>query len=55
MRRNRFQLLVRFFYFVHNSVDSDDRLYKIQPIMNHFNNVMKKKYASDKNLCIMSQ
>ena len=52
MSKNRFQLLLRLFHFVDNSVDKDDRLYKIRPIMDHFNNVMKKNYVPDKSLCI---
>ena len=52
MNGNRFQLLLRFFHFVDNSVESDDRLYKIQPIMDHLNNVMKKNYVPDKSLSI---
>ena len=35
-----------------NSVESDDRLYRIQPIMDHLNNVMKKNYVPDKSLSI---
>ena len=52
MNGNRFQLLLRFFHFVDNSVESDDRLYRIQPIMDHLNNVMKKNYVPDKSLSI---
>ena len=52
MSRNRFQLLLRFFHFVNNFVNSDDRLYKIRPIMDQFSNVLKKIYVPDKNLCI---
>ena len=52
MSRNRFQLLLRFLHFVDNSVDSDDRLYKIRPIMDHLNNVMKNNYVLNKNLSI---
>ena len=33
-----------------NSVDTDYRLYKIRPIMDHFNNVMKN-YVPHKSLC----
>ena len=42
MSRNRFQLLLRFLHFADNSVDSDEKLYKIRPILDHFNNVMEK-------------
>ena len=52
MSRNRFQLLLRFFHFVDNSVDCNDKLYKIQLVMDHFNNVMKKNYVPEKSLCI---
>ena len=52
MSRYRFQLLLRFFHFVDNSVECDDRLYRIRPVMDHLINVMKKNYVPDKSLCI---
>jgi len=52
MSRNRFQLLLRFLHFADNSVDSDDRLYKIRPILNHFNATMRNIYIPDKHVCI---
>ena len=52
MSRNRFQLLRHFFHFADNSVESDDRLYKFRPILNHFNGSMKRIYVPEKNICI---
>ena len=52
MSRKRFQILLRFLHFADNSVDSDDRLYKNRPILDHFNNIMEKKYVPRKGLCI---
>ncbi|KFM83301.1 PiggyBac transposable element-derived protein 4, partial [Stegodyphus mimosarum] len=52
MSRNRFQLLLRYFHLADNSVPSADRLYKVRPILNHFNNIMHENYVPDKNLCI---
>ena len=52
MSRNRFQILLRFFHFVDTSIQSEDRLYKVRPIMDYFNNIMKKNYVPDKSLCI---
>lgn len=39
MSRNRFQLLLRYFHLVDNTIPSADRLYKVRPI-------------PDKNICI---
>lgn len=52
MSRNRFQLLLRYFHLVDNSIPSEDRLYKVRPILNHFNNIMRENYVPDKNICI---
>lgn len=52
MSRNRFQLLLRYFHLVDNSILSADRLYKVRPILNHFNNIMRENYVPDKNICI---
>lgn len=52
MSRNRFQLLLRYFHLVDNSKPSADRLYKVRPILNHFNDIMRQNYVPDKNICI---
>ncbi|KAJ8942607.1 hypothetical protein NQ314_010028 [Rhamnusium bicolor] len=52
MSRNRFQLILRFLHFADNSGDSNDRLYKIRPDLNHFNKTMREKYVPDRNLSI---
>ncbi|XP_071053641.1 piggyBac transposable element-derived protein 4-like [Onthophagus taurus] len=52
MSRNRFQLLLRYFHLVDNSVPSSDRLYKVRPILNHFNDIMSQNYVPNKNICI---
>lgn len=50
--RNKFQLLLRYFHLVDNSIPSSDRLYKVRPILNHFNNIMRQNYVPNKNICI---
>ncbi|XP_037911917.1 piggyBac transposable element-derived protein 4-like [Hermetia illucens] len=52
MSRNRFQLILRYFHLVDNSIPSADRLYKVRPILNHFNHVMRESYVPDRNICI---
>lgn len=52
MSRNRFQLLLRYFHLVDNTIPSADRLYKVRPILTHFNNIMRENYVPDKNICI---
>lgn len=52
MSRNGFQLLLRCFHLVVNSIPSAHRLYKVTPIPNHFNNIMRENYVADKNICI---
>ena len=52
MSRNKFQLLLRRFHFVDNSIPSPDRLYKVRPILNHFNDIMRQNYVPNKNICI---
>lgn len=52
MSRNRFQLILRFLHFADNSLPSDDRLYKVRPILTHFNDIMRKNYVPDKKLSI---
>ncbi|XP_018578612.1 piggyBac transposable element-derived protein 4-like, partial [Anoplophora glabripennis] len=32
--------------------NSNDRLYKVRPVLNHFNKTMREKYVPDKSLCI---
>lgn len=49
MSRNRFQLLLRFLHFADNSIPSDDRLYKVRPVLTHLNDIMRKNYIPDKN------
>lgn len=52
MSRNRFQLILRYFHLVDNSQPSTDRLYKVRPIVNHFNDIMRENYVPSKNICI---
>ena len=52
MSRNKFQLLLRFLHFADNCLDSNDKLYKIRPILNHFNATMKNIYIPGKHVCI---
>lgn len=52
MSRNRFQLLLRYIHFTDNTVDSTDRLFKIRPILSHFNNIMKQNYVPNIDICI---
>ncbi|XP_067136002.1 piggyBac transposable element-derived protein 4-like [Centruroides vittatus] len=52
MSQNKFQLLLRYFHLVDSSIPSSDRLYKVRPILNHFNNIMHQNYVPDKNMCI---
>lgn len=52
MGRNRFQLLLRFWHFADNSLPSENRLRKINPVLSHLNEVMRKNYIPDKSLCI---
>lgn len=50
MSRNRFQLLLRFLHFSDNTQVTDDRLYKIRPIVEHLNNVMYQNYIPNRSL-----
>lgn len=52
MSRNRFQLLLRYFHFVDNLIESPDRLYKVRPVIEHFNNIMRQNYVPNENICI---
>lgn len=52
MSRNRFQLILRFLHFADNSQQNDDRLYKINPVLHHFNNTMERIYTAKRELCI---
>ncbi|XP_030747681.1 piggyBac transposable element-derived protein 4-like [Sitophilus oryzae] len=52
MSRNRFQLLLRFLHFADNTEATEDRLYKIRPVLDHFNKIMEDHYVPDKNVCI---
>lgn len=52
MSRNRFQLILRFLHFADNLQQNDDRLFKINPVLHHFNNTMEKIYSPKRELCI---
>ncbi|XP_037032190.1 piggyBac transposable element-derived protein 4-like [Bradysia coprophila] len=52
MSRNRFQLILRFLHFADNLQQNDDRLYKINPVLHHFNSTMNKIYSPKRELCI---
>lgn len=45
--RNKFQLLQHYFHFqlVDNSIKKIDRLYKVRPVVNHFDNIMRQNYV----------
>ena len=42
--RNRFQSLLRFFQFANNSVETENKLYKIRATLNYFNDTMKNLF-----------
>lgn len=52
MSRNRFQLLLRFWHFSDNSQDSEDRLIKVRPLLDHFEKTMSEVYYPKRDLCI---
>ncbi|XP_064601226.1 piggyBac transposable element-derived protein 4-like [Liolophura sinensis] len=53
MSRNRFQLLLRFWHFTDNAnADATDRLYKLRPVLEHFNHTMDRIYYPRKELSI---
>lgn len=52
MSRNRFLLILRALHFGHLVENSNDRLFRIQPILNYFNNKMDDIYYPGKNLSI---
>ncbi|KAF0688035.1 piggyBac transposable element-derived protein 4-like, partial [Aphis craccivora] len=52
MSRNRFLLILRALHFGHPNENQNDRLFRIQPILNYFNNKMDDIYYPEKNLSI---
>lgn len=54
MSRNRFFLIMRCLHYSKNSKqkEKEDRLYKIRPIIDHFNDRNKLLYYPSRNLCI---
>ncbi|KAF2903609.1 hypothetical protein ILUMI_02580, partial [Ignelater luminosus] len=56
MSRNRFFLIMRCMHFAKNASPEDpapqDRLYKVRPLITHFNERVKLVYYPHKNLCI---
>lgn len=52
MSRNRFQILLRFLHFADNTSQNNDRLYKINPVLQHFNKIMEKIYSPKREICI---
>lgn len=53
MSRDRYLIILRCLHFVENSRDlENDRLYKVRPLLNFFNNKMDSVYSPDKNLSI---
>ena len=51
MCQNHFQMLLRCLHFS-NSTNQESKLHKIEPIVEHFNNVMTLVYNPGKNLVI---
>jgi hypothetical protein len=52
MSRNRFQLLLRFWHFADNTAPDQGRLYKVAPLLEHFNSVMSELYKPGRKLSI---
>jgi hypothetical protein len=52
MSRNRFQSIFRFWHLADNANPGNDRLYKIRPLLNAFNETMSEIYYPGRNLCI---
>lgn len=56
MGRDRFLGILRCLHFAKNpkpnQQNPDDRLYKIRPVLNYFNNKMRQIYYPGKNLCL---
>lgn len=56
MSRNRFQAVLRCLHFADNPPDGEpipvDRLYKLRPLLDYFNDRMTEIYYPGKNLCI---
>lgn len=53
MNRNRFELLLRFWHFTHNEdAHVDNRLYKLQDLMDKFIANFKRYYTPGEKICI---
>lgn len=52
MSRNRFLIILRCLHFTINDIDNSDRLCKIRPVMDHFNEKMQKVYTPGKELSL---
>lgn len=52
MSRNRFQLILRFLHLNNNEEQDNDRLFKVNPISQHFNETMDRIYKPERKLCI---
>jgi hypothetical protein len=50
--RNRFQILLRMWHFANNQDDNGDRLFKVAPLISHFNSKMREIYKPDRELAI---
>jgi hypothetical protein len=52
MSRNRFLLILRALHFGHPNENQNEKLFRIQPIINYFNNKKDDIYYPEKNLSI---
>ena len=53
MSRNRFQLILKFLHFVDNTTaDTQDRLYKIRPVLTYVVNKCQELFQPDVNVSI---
>lgn len=55
MSRNRFEIIWRFLHFSDNksrSVNSDDKLYKVRPVLDYLVSKFQEMYQPNKNICI---
>lgn len=52
MSRQRFQLILRFLHLSNNEEQDNDRLIKVNPISQHFNETMDRIYKPERKLCI---
>lgn len=53
MSGNRFLFILRALHFGHAVENPNDRLFRIQPILNYFNDTMDKIYYPVKNLSMI--